>query len=252
MIWKSKVRLRTLSYEVVLALSFLSRMPLKVPHRQDWMVIAQRIPRYFTLVGYVPGALYALGAQFTPIVGLWMGLVSLSVGYYLFDLFHFDGLLDTLDGFLNQSNPNKRLEIMSKGNVGPSAVFYGTLFVVALWEFMKLGRALPFLLSSVLGRFSMNVALALSSPAKTTGLGALLYPTDKLATVSSLLFSVPLILLSPFLYTVGLVTSILVGALVAKASKQLIGGITGDVLGASCLIAQVTILGVLHFVGGLF
>lgn len=232
--------------DVLLTFSFLSRVPVRVKELPDWRERVRRVPRYFSLVGYLPGVVYLIGAigtvRYSPVIGL----ISLAIGFYLFDLFHFDGLLDTFDGFLNQSTPERRLEIMSKGNVGPFAVFYGTLFVIWVWELMKLTRPSFLLFASVLGRLTMNFVLIFSRPAKPSGLGAMLYPPDRVAPLSSLMLSLPLLALGRWEYALGLGASFCISLLVAKLAKRLIGGVTGDVLGGSCLIGQLAVATVLH------
>jgi adenosylcobinamide-GDP ribazoletransferase len=56
-------------------------------------------------------------------------MLSLAVTYYLFNLFHFDGFLDSIDGLLSQKPKNKILEIMKKGNIGPFALFFGIIYI---------------------------------------------------------------------------------------------------------------------------
>uniref|UniRef100_A0A7C4CF50 Adenosylcobinamide-GDP ribazoletransferase n=1 Tax=Fervidobacterium thailandense TaxID=1008305 RepID=A0A7C4CF50_9BACT len=140
-------------------LSLLTRLPSNVNFGGNWKERFRKSPRFFTTVGYLPGLLYAFMRWMACNAGnkweLVVTALGLSVGFYFFDLFHFDGLLDMFDGFLNQSSKDRRLEIMSKGNVGPFAVFYGTLFILVFFELFRNVKPSVMFFSSVFGRFTV-------------------------------------------------------------------------------------------------
>ena len=81
--------------EVRLTLSFLSRIP--AGGRGE----IRNIPRHFGLVGYLPGLLY-VGGRTVSRDFLWT-LVVISVVFFLFDLFHVDGLLDVFEEGLHRA-----------------------------------------------------------------------------------------------------------------------------------------------------
>ncbi|MEJ5256842.1 MAG: adenosylcobinamide-GDP ribazoletransferase [Fervidobacterium sp.] len=232
--------------EFMIALSFISRIPVNMKGYQLDAGDIRKVPKYFSIVGYLIGSIYLSGATLSrliPNVGgsLLVKVISIAAGFYLFDLFHFDGLLDMFDGFLNQSNAERRLEIMSKGNVGPFAVFYGTLYVIVFYQLFSLVPPYALLFSSVFGRLTMTLLILFSKPAKNKGLGALLYPTSKRNLVG-ILFTLPLIFLSYVGYVLSLLIAISVAIVVNSISERKIGGVTGDVIGGTCLIAQLFIL----------
>ncbi len=231
--------------EIALAFSFLSRLPIQFGNVNDWEAKVKKMPAYFPLVGYIPGFIYYFGSLLQSKYQEFNVLISMlfiSLGFYFFDLFHFDGLLDMFDGFLNQSSKERKLEIMSKGNVGPFAVFYGTLYVIVFWELFKRSSPIVFLFGSVFGRYTMDVVMLFSKPAKPTGLGALFFPFNKALTLYATITTLPLLFFSVKLYMLSLVISWIVGIIIALISKKLIDGVTGDVLGGSCLIGQVVII----------
>ncbi|HPO28204.1 MAG TPA: adenosylcobinamide-GDP ribazoletransferase, partial [Petrotogaceae bacterium] len=135
--------------EILMTISFLSRIPAGGTGE------IKKIPRYFTIVGYLSGLLYMI---LTAIMGkgVFQVVLTMVVAFFFFDLFHFDGLLDTLDGFLNQ-NKEKRLEIMSKGDTGPFAMFYGIVFIGTFFYCLTQADSLMLLYSGVFSRFTMNV-----------------------------------------------------------------------------------------------
>ncbi len=227
--------------EFLLTLSLLSRVPSS--GRGD----LKRIPAYFGLVGYVVGLFYFLMKLLFP--SMLGQLLVVAVGFWLFDMFHFDGLLDTLDGFLSQRKPSEKLQIMSLGNVGPSALLFGVLFVMAYVYAFSHVQPYAVFYSAVFGRVSMCFLLSFSVPAKESGLGRMLYPYSKVNTVYALL-STFVLLLDFKLYLSSLVLSLAVGYLGAKLSNWQIGGYTGDVLGALNMVVQLAILVSAFVVGG--
>lgn len=225
--------------DVKLAIAFLSRVP--VPLKQNKGNL-KNICAYFTFVGYLSGMFYfstkLISGNF-----LWT-LLSIAFGFYLFDLFHFDGLLDTLDGFFYQGTKERRFEIMSKGDIGPFAFFYAALYIAAyLYAFLH-AKPIDLVYMAVLGRFSMNIPLHLGKPAKNTGLGKLLYPYNKWHTLTGFIFTIPLAYF-PLNYLVSLFIAVSLGNLMHHISKRKIGGYTGDVLGATCMLSQLSIMIVL-------
>ena len=171
-----------------LAFSFLSRVPLGGKGN------VKNIARYFTLVGYGAGLIYWVGCRY--IHGDLGALLTIVTGFLLFDLFHFDGLLDTFDGFFNQAGREKCLEIMSKGDTGPFAIFFSFFYCLAFFLAFRSSTPEALLFVSVCGRFSMNILLAFTQPAKPGGLGALMSPYDNRSTVWSAVLAAPLIAIS--------------------------------------------------------
>ena len=219
--------------EFLFSLAFLSRIPVRGSGD------VKRIPAYFGAVGYVIGLFYFLMKLLFP---SWLGQIFVvAMGFWLFDAFHFDGLLDTLDGFLSQKEPHKKLQIMSMGNVGPSALLFGVLFImVYLYAFFRVQPYVMFY-SAVFGRVSMCFLLTFSTPAKGVGLGRTLYPYDGRNTIYALLSTIPL--LSVFgLYICSFSFSLALAYAMAALSKREIGGYTGDVLGALNMSVQLFIL----------
>ncbi len=226
--------------DLLVTLSFISRIPITYRYSKDFDLRVKRISCYFTLVGYFPGLIYF----FTTVLSKNMALrtLGIAVGFYLFDLFHFDGLLDMLDGFLNQSDKDRRLEIMAKGNVGPFAVFYGTLYVIAFYNTFSILDPIDFVYASVFARYSMTILLKISKPAKSTGLGAILFPPCKLCPLIGILFSTPFLFFSWLKYLISLFICLLTAFLVKLVSERKIDGVTGDVMGAAAMLTQLFIL----------
>jgi adenosylcobinamide-GDP ribazoletransferase len=228
--------------EMRLTVSFLSRIPLG--GRGD----VRNVPIHFPLVGYLCASSY-VGVRYafnwlSPQMAV---LSSMAVTFYLFNLFHFDGLLDTLDGFLNQGGRERRLEIMSKGDVGPFAVFFGTLYILALYRALLNAKTAQVVVACVISRFSMNLLLGLSHPAKEGGLGAALYPYRWRRAFGAFVYLLPLLALFPIFTLTGFILTGVIALIISRLSDRKIGGITGDVLGAFCLSSELAVMAALTF-----
>ncbi|MFA5089162.1 MAG: adenosylcobinamide-GDP ribazoletransferase, partial [Candidatus Omnitrophota bacterium] len=232
--------------EVKLAFSFLTRIPVKACGKTEE-------PAFFVLVGYAVGLAYLALlwlTQFLRLPGPLAIIVVMAVVYYLFELFHFDGLLDTFDGFLCQKNKEARIEIMRKGNIGPFALFYGVLFILAHFNLINQLSFRPLLIfmAGPVSRWSMVLLLTIAGPARNEGLAASFYPLPPQSLLRATLFILPLIILAPVPAAAALAGAALITVLVNLAARKLLSGITGDVLGANCLIAEVGCLFVLSMI----
>jgi len=195
-----------------LAFSFLSRLPF------GGKGSVKNIARYFTLVGYGAGAIYWAGRTYVP--GDLGAILTIVLGFLVFDLFHFDGLLDTFDGFFNQAGRQKCLEIMSKGDTGPFAVFFSFFYCLVFYRAFRTSEPTSLLFMSVCGRFAMNVLLATTQPAKPGGLGALMSPYDHRATLVSVALTTPLAIMSPLRWGVSMGVAVLIGLLMGFAARR--------------------------------
>ncbi len=230
----------------LIALTFISRLPVKISNRLFEKGNIKDSIIFFPVVGYLPGVIYFAFLSFSK--DILVRSLSVVLVFWLFDLFHFDGLLDTFDGFFNQSNKERRLEIMSKGNVGPFAVFFGTLYVITLWELTKISNPISFLFSSIFGRWAMDLMIVITKPAKNTGLGKMLYPNKTINAFYSFLFTIPLVFINFKIFFVTFFVTVVTVLIFRKIAYQKIGGVTGDVLGATHLIVSMAILLTMHFV----
>lgn len=216
-----------------------------------------RPARYFALVGWVFAALGAgiasgavwlghadgLGALLTAVmvVAFW-GVLS--------GFLHWDGLADCADGFGVRGDAARRLEVMRRSTVGA----FGVVAIV-LVAFMQVA-AIAMIIESrtwwalgaapVIGRWGAGVALMLRQPARPDGLAArysvhepgvgLLVPT---------LAVLPLILVPSAARDARLVATVaglLAGFVMPGPFVRRLGGITGDVLGATVLLTETVVL----------
>jgi adenosylcobinamide-GDP ribazoletransferase len=232
----------------LLALGFFSRIPLPA-----WVTyspeLLNRASRYFTLVGWLLGALVALffcaaHQFFSTNVSLWLSMVF---SLLLTGAFHEDGLADTADGFGGAFERERKLAIMKDSRLGT----YGGAALL-----MALGGKFLLLSENAQIATSLLLAYALSRTAAASLIFSMRYVSDSdnskskpLANNQSLkdllillACALPAILLVSWQQLV--VISCLITALHFCAkyyfNKQ-IGGYTGDCLGATQQIAELSI-----------
>ena len=210
----------------------------------------------FPIVGLVLGGILAIAAHWLyllhmdPLVacGLLFLLLILMTG-----ALHEDGLADFADS-LGASVPERRLEIMRDSHIGT----YGTLALIFsfamrvyalsfVWEYTELLYII--IISLMASRGAMVFVPIFSAPARNDGLAAsfknvsiyqLFIGQSMIAIVGYYLIGIHVILL--------LLVGIVVSFLVARFATAKLGGFTGDVLGATEQITQISCFVIFHLV----
>lgn len=162
---------------------------------------------------------------------------------------HLDGLADTADGLASGYDRERVLDVMHRSDIGPTGVVTLVLVlllqVAALGSLLQSGAALP-----VVALLASRQVLALTSSrripaARPTGLGAAVAgsvsdPAALTSLAGSLLVGVGLSLIGGFPWYAGaLVVLGAIGAALAVVGTawRRVGGVTGDVLGATVEMA---------------
>jgi adenosylcobinamide-GDP ribazoletransferase len=225
------------------AVMFLTRVP--VGPVGD--VSLSRAAAWFPLVGALVGAI-GLAAWWVAdrFVGPWpAAVVAVLSTVAVTGALHEDGLADTADGLWGGATPERRLEIMRDSRLGT----YGALVLAGdlLLRVTVLGSAAGspadaariLLAGHVLGRAAPLVLSAWLPPARVDGqglrLGRLRVPDAVVAAVTTLVVAVlvagwwaPVLLAAAAVPVLGL----------RRAARRRVGGVTGDVLGASVALAN--------------
>lgn len=231
-----------------LALGFFSRIPM--PHGIDYSPEnLNRSSRYYTLVGWLLGALvagcfYLMQLVFSSEVSLWLAMVF---SLLLTGAFHEDGLTDTADGFGGGFSVEKKLAIMKDSRIG---TYGGAALIMAL-----AGKYLLLIENSQIF-LSLIIAYALSRALAASLIFDMAYVADidtskskPLANNQSkrdlgilLATSLPVLLFLPWHAALLLYAALIVIRYACKFYfiKQ-IGGYTGDCLGAAQQIAELGI-----------
>lgn len=227
------------------AIRFLTVVP--TPHADgasapDWLA---RAIRYFPLVGTGIGLASAL--VFVVACHIWPPLIAatlaVTTSIVLTSALHEDGLADTVDAFGGGWTVEKRLAIMKDSRIGTygalalglgCALRIAALATLPMWTgaaaliaVHAAARAMPAFVINRLTYAGDSTAMKVSyaeAPVRRDEIIFLL--------ITAVLAAVPLALVSFKSFAVGLLLGAVLGALLTRWSRRLIGGYTGDVLGA--------------------
>ncbi len=214
----------------------------------------------FGLGGLVAGVLAALNvASSTWSDGAWLSRAALPLAVLvvtalalLTRMIHWDGLADVSDAWWGGETRERRLEIMGDSSVG--AFGATTVVLAAVAQIAALAALLPSPVASsavvavpVFGRLSIVFAAWLGTPARPGGLGALVMGRPRFTAIATATFIAALTLgfVSMDQGLLGLVWSgfaLLVAAAVPHLIALRMGGVTGDVMGASLVVTETVVL----------
>jgi adenosylcobinamide-GDP ribazoletransferase len=188
-------------------------------------------------------------------------LSSLALQYFLFNLFHLDGLVDSADALLPVASRERRLEILKDPRLGTYGFFCGLLVLSARIGAMRIlaeeGVYFSFLAASLLaapaaGRVAAALIALRLAPARPDGLGSLMkgFSAARIA-LGSLVAIAPALafswvagswLLAIVMAATATLAAILAAFTVGRAYRAALGGFTGDALGAAIEIGELLVL----------
>lgn len=238
-----------------LAIGTLTVLPAGMPSRVDRTVAgrAMMLAPFVGLIIGLPAAGVVAGVHaLRPDATLLAAVLGVAVLTVLSGALHLDGLADTADGMGSRRDRETRLAIMRKGDIGPFGVV--AIATVLLVDVAALAACLgsgigwqAVLVATVAGRTTLPVACRRAVPsARPEGLGAMVagtVPAWVALGVTAVAAGACGVLMNPA--TTGaaaVVAAAIVGELVTRFARRGLGGITGDVLGASVELSTVAAL----------
>ena len=236
--------------DIPAAVGLLTRLPIPVSQTRAVQRGAAAAWAY-PLTGVLIGAILAASVAVFSWVGLPVGIVAalvVAVNVILTGAMHEDGLADCADGLWGGWDRARRLEIMKDSHIGVYGVLALGLSLLIRWMGISALIALDIywvglIAIAVLSRGSMVVLMAAMPHARDGGLSKSVgrpAPTTALIAVAIALLvaggldQFALIIATPF--------AAIACGLIARTK---IGGQTGDVLGATQQITEITLLLVL-------
>jgi len=254
--------------DLSLAVSLLTAWPTHAHWPEDGHT---DVAGYLAWPGWLLGGLaagglaaaFALGWDGTP--AALAAVVVLALWALATRLLHWDGLADTADGIWGGSTPERRLEIMADSRTGAFGV--AAVLLVGLTEYAALasligasGDTRPVALAALLvgpavARESASFAAWFGVPARAGGLGAAIMAPPRMASllpgVLSELLALGVMWVAAGWWGVGWVLVCeLVAAAVPHVLSRPVGGVTGDIMGASVLITEAVALASAAFLWG--
>jgi len=223
------------------AVAFLTRLPVG-GGEAEWEAFRQR-PYTLPLVGYPIGAVAGV-AFFLPLQPSTMVAAYLVALYLLSGITHADGLADVGDAIGVHGNSERRREVLTDSAIGVGgALLLGvTLIVLALGALGFAGAdsmvAFRLVIAAEVGAKLGMVLVICYGRSAHEGLGSQFVDRhDRSAYGPAVLTAVPAILLVPSGATSAVVGAVvagpLVGAVLLTWAHHALGGVTGDVIGAT-------------------
>jgi adenosylcobinamide-GDP ribazoletransferase len=209
-----------------------------------------RAAAWFAVTGAGIGAAAGgIRLAFDPLVGrAAASVLALIALVSLTGALHVDGLADTADGLgARGGGAERRLAVMrdsATGTFGVLAVVFWALLVVAALAPLPGLRALRALVvAGALARWAALVHGLVATPARADGLGSALLPRlgeQVVAAVTAL--AAALAIAGPAPGGAGVGAALLVGVATAWYSRRMLGGRTGDTLGAAVALTEAGVL----------
>jgi adenosylcobinamide-GDP ribazoletransferase len=231
-----------------LAFGTLTAIPVPAPTRIDrrvagWAMTLAPLSQLPLVCVLLLWGLVVRGLPVPPLVAAAATLVAVTLATRGM---HLDGLADTADGLSASYDRSKALDVMRRGNIGPSGVAAVVLVLLvdaaALTSLLTTGRGVVLVcLSLVASRHLLAWGCSVGVPsARPVGLGATVAGSVHRGLVA-LSFVLLLGISALACHWVGLVwwtgavacgSAVLGGVAVIHRATRRFGGITGDVLGA--------------------
>ncbi|WP_262175377.1 adenosylcobinamide-GDP ribazoletransferase [Haloarcula laminariae] len=242
------------------ALGFLSRLP--VGHDEDAWTAFTATPAAFPLAGYAVGALVALPfLAVGRLPGAVVAAAALAAVVTVTGVNHADGLADLGDAAAVHGTPAERRDVMRDTTVGVGAVLaLGTVLVALALGFLAtttlpvIAAVAVVLASEVGAKLAMATLACLGEPSHE-GFGSTMLdgngPADLLVALAATL---PIAAVVVPVTATALVAALAVALLVRRWARRTLGGVGGDVFGATNELARVAALhgavAAWHLLGG--
>ncbi len=208
---------------------------------------------FYPLVGLLLGGILALADA---LLGYLFPIpvrsaLALALWIILTGGLHLDGFLDSCDGLLGASTPERRMEIMRDERVGAFALAGGVLLLLTMLSSlstMASGRWAALLLAPVLGRWGMAMAVVAFPYARTSGLGRDIKDQAHAAQVMlATLTAMAVVVIVAFILQsaaplIGLAAAAIVFWLSTRFILARIPGMTGDTYGAINMLIEAGVL----------
>jgi adenosylcobinamide-GDP ribazoletransferase len=237
-----------------LAVAFLTIAPVPTSTRPEGIgTVAAWFPAVGALVGLAAGGV-RLAAD-SPLGSGVAAALATIVLVAVTGALHQDALADCADALGVRGDRTRRLAVMrdpSTGAFGTIALVLWTVLLFAALAELPRREAIPALvLAAGVGRWAAVLHGILLAPARRDGLGAAFGVGAGSFAAASATTLVLVLLLSPARGAVALLAAIVVTLALTAWARRALGGRTGDTLGATVALVEVTVcLVVLAFARG--
>lgn len=227
---------------LILALQFLTRLPVNIPVDFNKENI-RRSTFYYPLVGLLLGIIASIPYYFlSPLNSELASFLTLLLMIILTGGLHLDGLSDSADGFFSNRDKERTLEIMKDSRIGAFGVL--SLILIILFKYIlisNIGPNLPLALgfSMANSRLIVLLQIATKKSARPGGLGDMVHKSQpRPYIIAGITIYLILIIFVEMAYLIPLIFSLIIGEFISLYTNKKIGGFTGDVYGATIEITE--------------
>jgi len=232
-------------WDLPAALVLLTRLPLPTLPDKAFANPARAVWTYplvglglALIIGGVTSLCAAIGLPAPITAGLALGVLVMLTG-----AMHEDGLADTADGLWGGHDPARRLEIMKDSRIGA----YGVLALIVVTGLRWLGFAeasWPAIVAAFVVSRAMMPALMHALPhARGNGLSHSVGAPSLMRVLIGILIAMGMtVALTGLNGLIALCIAGILTAVIGALAQRKIGGQTGDILGATQIIAEVSVL----------
>lgn len=234
---------------LLLALIFLTVVPLRLP--ADAADGKGTAPAFYAVVGALIGL--AGGGVFAaaePTLGpVTAAILAVAAMVVLTGGLHQDGLADCADGLGVRGDRERRLRVMRDPVIGSfgtvALILWGLLTTSALAQLSTRDAVGALVTAGAVSRWAALVHAKWAGPARADGLGASFSPTAPVVIAAGVTAVAAAILADAGGAGPAMLTGMLVAGATSVLARRAIGGRTGDTLGATVVLAEVSVLLVL-------
>ena len=235
----------------ILTLRFLTRIP--VPFNDDTILSNEEFSKgiiYYPIIGLIVGIINFLIFMLFSLSGnvLVASVFAVLSGIIVTGGFHIDGLADTCDGLYSSRKKERILEIMKDSRVGTNgaiAIVFDILIKVSVIYCLGFDKGIfAVILAPVAGK--MATPLLFNSKYARTGEGlGNIYLREKYDIRSILTMFLGMVIIGVFILKYAVLPIIICmffAVLFRKHCEKIIGGMTGDTLGAGSELAEIVFM----------
>jgi adenosylcobinamide-GDP ribazoletransferase len=233
----------------LLMLQFMTRIPilLNLPcQKEDFRRGTAFLPLIGALIGFIEWCVFYLSSQVLPLNI--SAVLTIIASILITGAIHIDGLGDTCDGFFSSKGTDKIIGIMKDSRIGTYAclaiICDILLKVTALSNLNSIKASFIIIVAPMIGRTAMVLLFKIGKCAKENGTGNLFIGNaGKLQVLLSLFITlaISILLIGAFRSSILITFSILIVVFLNKYCTKKIGGLTGDTLGATNEIIELSV-----------
>jgi adenosylcobinamide-GDP ribazoletransferase len=202
----------------------------------------------------IAGGLFGALSTIVPALSVWAGLPNLAAAWLACGLYtvlgwglHLDGWGDLWDGFGSGRRGEELRRVMKDPRTGVFGVAGIVLALAARASLLPGGGAAHWLticaLGGSVGRFGGTVSAYVGRYPWESGMARdIVRGFGGYQLFRSFVFTCVMLPLAPFAWIAGMILSSAAGAALAVWANERLGGVNGDVIGASCVLGELLVL----------